>query len=101
MTKSKKLELKANKITGLEEQKVTPTPQEEITKTKSKKKKATKGKAGPKKQNGANWKKSMIQLDPQTKKQMLQQIAASDTIKTQSVFIDKAIKHYIKYLKNN
>lgn len=100
MAKAKKPVLKANKITPLEGVS-TPTIQKESKPVKPKKEKETpKDKVGPKKKNGDNWKKSMIQLDPETKKMMLTCIAASDTLTTQSIFIDKAIKHYAEYLEN-
>jgi len=105
MTKNNKPALKADKISPLEESSKTktitqPKQQEPTKERKTKKNSNDWEKPGPKKKNGANWEKSMIQLDPAIKKLMLQQIAISDTIKTQSIFINEAIKHFVKYLED-
>lgn len=99
MAKMKKPALKANKITPLEGI-TTEKVEVKIETPKNQKKTTKKEKAGPKKKNGDNWKKCMIQMDPATKKLMLKHIAASDTLTTQSIFIDQAIKHFSKHLES-
>jgi len=92
----KKAELKTNKLTALEE-----TKAETKKAVKPEKEKKPKETVGPKKKNPDDWKKSMVMLNPETKKIMLGHIAASDSLTTQSIFIDEAIKHFADYLDSN